>query len=92
MSSVIKLEASESKPDLVVEYKGKEYILPGNIDSEYLEEMLASKNDEPTIIEIFLRRICPADFKKVLAPADIPQLAKIWGEYVNAPKESNSNE
>lgn len=89
--SVIKLEASETKPDLIVEYKGKQYKLVGNMSAEVLEEILASKDDEPKIIEIFMRHILPADFKKVLAPADVAQLAKIWGEYVNAPKGSDSN-
>lgn len=92
MSSVIKLDASETKPDLMVEYKGKQYKLVGNMNAEVLEEMLASKDDEAKVIEIFMRQVLPADFKKVLVPADIAQLAKIWVEYVNGPKELSSND
>jgi len=88
--TVIKLESSETKPDLVVEYKGKEYKLPGTIDVDTLQEILASKKDEMAQIEIFLRRVCPTEFKKVLTPTDLAQLVKIWAEYVNAPKESAS--
>jgi len=85
--SVIKLEPKEAKPDLVVEYKGNEYILPGNLSADDLEAFVNATGEPIEATKAFLARILPKDFKKVLAQADIEPLTQIWLEYVKAPKE-----
>lgn len=92
MSSVIKLESKETKPDLVVEYKGKEYILPGNLTAEILEAFVNAKDKPLEATQKFLELILPSDFKKVLAQPDLEPLTNIWLEYVNAPKDSALND
>ena len=84
--SVIKLESKEAKPDLVVEYKGKEYVLPGNLTADDLEAFVGAEKDALKATREFLARIIPADFKKVLAQADLEPLTQIWMEHVNGPK------
>lgn len=85
--SVIKLESKEAKPDLVVEYKGKQYILPGNLSADDLEVFVNAQGQPIEATKAFLSRVIPKDFKKVLAQADLEPLTNIWLEYVKAPKE-----
>lgn len=89
--SVIKLGAAEVKPDLVVEYKGKEYVLPGTVNADFLEYTVASK-ESSAFFQAFIKCIIPDDFKKVLPEQDMANLVEIWAEYVSAPKDSSSNE
>lgn len=85
--TVIKLESKEAKPDLVVEYKGVEYILPGNLSADDLEAFVDAEGKPVEATKVFLSRIIPKEFKKALAQADIPPLTQIWLEYVQGPKE-----
>lgn len=85
--SVIKLESKEAKPDLVVEYKGEQYILPGNLTAEMVEAFVNAKEKPVEATQKFLSLIVPTDFKAVLAQADLEPLTQIWLEYVKAPKE-----
>ncbi len=85
--SVIKLESKEAKPDLVVEYKGKEYVLPGNLSAGDLEAFVKAQGNPLLATEAFLGRIIPQDFKDVLAQADLEKLTEIWLEHVNGPKD-----
>lgn len=85
--TVIKLEALETKPDLVVEYKGQEYVLPGTVSAETLTDVLGNQADPEAMMVGFLNAICPPEFKKALAVQDIPKLMEIWSDYVNGPKE-----
>lgn len=85
--TVIKLESKEAKPDLVVEYKGGEYILPGNLTAELLEAFVNAKDKPIEATQKFLNLVLPTDFKAVLAQADLEPLTQLWLEYVKAPKE-----
>lgn len=89
--TVINLEPKEVKPDLVVNYKDVDYILPGTINSDFLEITLGS-NDGSTFLKAFMQCIIPAEMKVHLPQDDIMQLANIWSAYVSAPKDSSSNE
>jgi hypothetical protein len=90
--SVIKLEAKNKKPDLMVEYLDKTYVLPGNISAAVLERLIGvqEKGGEEAFLKAFLAEVIPADFKSVLAQDDIAQLVPIWMEHIQGPKESTS--
>lgn len=85
--TVIKLESKEAKPDLVVEYKGIEYILPGNLTADDMETFVTVAEDKIQFTKEFLSRIIPKEFKKVLAQADVEPLVVIWAEHINGPKD-----
>jgi hypothetical protein len=91
--SVIKLESKNRKPDLKVDYLGKNYVLPGNISAALLETMLTTQKDggDDGFLMVFLSDVVPADFKKVLSQDDLAELAKIWMEYIQGPKDSGSS-
>jgi hypothetical protein len=91
--SIIKLEPKNKRPDLVVEYEGKNYTLPGHISAAMLEDMIgvrARKGDD-AFLRMFLRDVVPEDFKKVLPQEDIDQLAQVWMEHIKGPKDSSSD-
>lgn len=91
--SVVKLEPKNRKPDLVVEYEGKQYILPGHISAAVLEDMIATKDKkgDDAFLKVFLRDVVPADFKKVLPQDDLDQLVKVWMEHIQGPKGGSSD-
>lgn len=89
--SVIKLESRESRPDLVVEYKGNEYVLPGTVSAGLIERILANVENPSELARIVLAEVIPQDFKDVLAQADIEPLVNIWSEHINAPKSQPSD-
>lgn len=90
--SVIKIKSKSTKPDLKVNYLGKDYILPGNISAALLEKLISVKDEggEEDFLRAFLSEVVPTDFKKVLAQDDIAQLVPIWMEHIQGPKEPNS--
>ena len=89
--TVINLEPKDAKPDLVVAYKGTEYVLPGMVNADFLELTIGSKEGTAFFVA-FMQCIVPNEMKAVLPEADLMQLADIWSTYVNAPKDSSSNE
>ena len=91
--SIIKLEPKNKKPDLVVSYEGNDYTLRGHISAAMLEDMIdvRHKKGDDAFLKVFLRDVVPADFKKVLPQEDIDQLAKIWMEHIQGPKDSSSD-
>jgi hypothetical protein len=91
--SIIKLEPKAKKPDLVVEYLGKTYTLPGHISAAMLEQMLTvqSKRGNEAFLKVFLQDVLPTDFKKVLPQEDLDQLARVWMEHIQGPKDSSSD-
>lgn len=89
--SVIKLESKETKPDLVVDYKGKEYVLPGSVSAGLIERILANVENPTELAKIVLAEVIPQDFKDALAQADIEPLVNLWSNYINAPKEQPSD-
>jgi len=64
-----------------------EYILPGNLSADDLETFVNATGDPLESTKAFLNRVIPADFKKVLAQADVEPLTQIWLEHINGPKE-----
>jgi hypothetical protein len=90
--SVIKLESKNRKPDLKVEYLGQTYTLPGNISAAVLETLLLSQEDkgDEGFLKVFLSDVVPKDFKAAIAQDDLAQLAKIWMEHIQGPKDSGS--
>lgn len=90
--SIIKLEPKNRKPDLVVEYEGNTYTLPGHISAAVLEEMIATRNKkgDDAFLKAFLRDVVPTDFKKVLPQEDLDQLVKVWMEHIQGPKGGSS--
>jgi hypothetical protein len=91
--SVIKLESKNRKPDLKVEYLGETYTLPGNISAAVLETMLQGQEDkgDEGFLRVFLADVIPEDFKAAIAQDDLAQLAKIWMEHIQGPKDSGSS-
>lgn len=92
--AVIKLEPKKNKPDLKVEYLGKVYTLPGDVSAAVLEKMFFAKDQggDEGFLKMFLADVMPADFKAAIAQADLGELAKIWVEHIQGPKESGSTE
>jgi hypothetical protein len=92
--SVIKLEPKNKKADLKVEYLGKSYVLPGAISATMLEKMLLAQEagGDSAFLKLFLSDVVPTDFKNVLAQDDMGQLANIWLEHIQGPKEPGSTD
>lgn len=89
--SVIKLEPKAKKPDLKVEYLGKTYVLPGTVTAAMMERMfLAAESGDDNFLKMFLSDVVPKDFKAVIAQDDLAQLANIWMEHIQGPKDSTS--
>lgn len=90
--SIIKLEPKSKKPDLKVSYLGKDYVLPGHITASMMEQMMTAQEDggDEAFLKMFLRDVIPTDFKTVLAQEDLPELAKIWMEHIQGPKDGGS--
>ena len=90
--SVVKLEPKSKKPDLMVSYLDKEYVLPGHITASMMESMFEAqeKDGDDGFLKMFLSKVVPVDFKNVISQDDLAQLAKIWMEYIQAPKDSGS--
>ena len=89
---LLQIQAKNKKPDLKVNYLGKDYVLPGNISAALLEKLISVKDEggEEDFLKAFLSEVVPADFKKVLAQDDIAQLVPIWMEHIQGPKEPSS--
>jgi hypothetical protein len=92
--SVIKLEPKNKKPDLKVNYLGTEYVLPGAISALMLEKMMDAQEagGDSAFLSIFLKEVVPAEFKKVLPYDDMAELANLWLEHIQGPKDSGSKE
>lgn len=90
--SVIKLEPKTKKPDLMVEYLGNSYVLPGHITAAMMEKMISTQEDggDEAFLKMFLGDVVPKDFKAVLAQEDLAELAKLWMEHVQGPKDGGS--
>jgi hypothetical protein len=90
--SVIKLQAKNKKPDLKIEYLGKTYVLPGNITAAMMEKMFAihEQDGDEGFLKMFLSDVLPPEFKAVLGQEDLPQLATLWMEHIQGPKDSGS--
>lgn len=91
--TIIKLEPKNRRPDLVVSYEGKNYTLPGHISAAMLEEMIdvRHKKGDEAFLRTFLRDVVPTDFKKVLPQEDLDQLARVWMEHIQGPKDTSSD-
>jgi hypothetical protein len=92
--SIIKLEPTKKNPDLVIEYLGKKYTLPGQISVAMLERLVAIKDKDSesgeAFVAAFLELVVPTDFKQVLSQDDLAQLIPIWMEHIQGPKGSSS--
>ena len=90
--SVIKLNPKTKKPQLKVSYEGTEYTLPGHISASMIEVMIRAqtKEGDDGFLRVFLANVVPQDFKDVLPQEDMAELAKLWLEHINGPKDSGS--
>jgi hypothetical protein len=59
-----------------------------------LERMFTSQEAEGDqgFLKMFLADVVPEDLKKVIPQEDLSELAKLWMEHINGPKESGSKD
>ncbi len=88
---------AKGRPDLVVEYDGTDYTLPGRIPAEIMTiqaEHKKPKNPAKDVQEQFQRelgvaimnefysRVIPDDFKAAVDLEDLEQVFTVWSEHV----------